>query len=218
MPVVAFRSYIRRIVTALSLAVLTLVSPADAQSIQRVTRVIDGDTVVLASLGTVRLIGVDTPETVDPRKAVQYFGKEASAFLTTLVLGNDVRIAYDSQRTDRYHRTLAYLYLADGTFVNLEIVRQGYGHAYLTFPFQMMDVFRAAERDAREAARGLWASAATESVSIPPASIRVWVNTASQVYHCPGARHDGTTRVGVYLTQDEAQALGHRPASGRTCR
>jgi len=64
---------------------------------------------------------------------------------------------YDHQRTDKYRRTLAYLYLPDGTLANLEIIRQGYGHAYLSFPFSKMDAFRAAEREARETGRGLWA-------------------------------------------------------------
>jgi micrococcal nuclease len=122
-----------------------------------VTRVVDGDTVVVEGIGTVRLIGVDTPETVDPRRPVQRFGKEASGFTRKLLTGRRVRIAYDRDRTDRYNRTLAYLYLLDGTFVNAEIVRQGYGFAYTRFPFKHLDAFREHERDAREHQRGLWA-------------------------------------------------------------
>jgi len=123
----------------------------------QVERVIDGDTLVLATLGTVRLIGVDTPETVHPTKPVQYFGREASAFLRNLVLSRSVHVEYDQTRVDRYGRTLAYLYLESGVLVNLEIVRQGYGFAYTAFPFRLMAEFRAAERDAREQQRGLWA-------------------------------------------------------------
>ena len=122
-----------------------------------VTRVVDGDTVVLERIGTVRLIGVDTPETVDPRRPVQRFGREASEFTRTLVEGKRVRIEYDRDRTDRYGRTLAYLHLPDGTFVNAEIVRQGYGFAYTRFPFRHVEAFRRYEREARERQRGLWA-------------------------------------------------------------
>jgi micrococcal nuclease len=122
-----------------------------------VERVIDGDTLVLSTLGTVRLIGVDTPETVHPTKPVQYFGREASTFLRTLVLNQSVHVEYDQTRLDRYGRTLAYVYLESGALVNLEIIRQGYGFAYTAFPFRFMAEFRAAEREARERQLGLWA-------------------------------------------------------------
>lgn len=122
-----------------------------------VERVIDGDTLVITDVGTVRLIGVDTPETVHPSRPVERFGAEASAFLRGLVLGKSVHVDYDQRRVDRYGRTLAYVYLLPGMlFVNLEIVRQGYGFAYTAFPFRYMAEFRAAERDARDHSRGLW--------------------------------------------------------------
>ena len=192
---------------------------AIAQSLETVQRVIDGDTVVLSSIGTVRLIGVDTPETVDPRKPIQHFGKEASAFTRTLTLGKQVRVEYDQERTDRYRRTLAYLYLQDGTFVNREIVRQGYGHADLSYPFRFMESFRVAEREAREERRGLWADTPNTPEVQPSAAgaIRVWVNTASKVYHCPNTRYYGKTKAGVYLTQEVALAQGYRAAYGQGC-
>jgi micrococcal nuclease len=121
-----------------------------------VKRVIDGDTVELTTGEKVRLIGVDTPETKDPRKPVQYFGKEATAFTQRLVEGKRVRLAYDQQRQDKYGRTLTYIYLEDGTFVNAEIIKQGYGFAYTRFPFKYLEEFRQLEREAREAGRGLW--------------------------------------------------------------
>lgn len=119
-------------------------------------RVIDGDTIELDGRERVRLIGVDTPETKDPRRPVGYFGAEASAFTERLVEGRRVRLEYDQTRRDRYGRTLAYVYVKDDIFVNLEIVRQGYGHAYTKYPFRYIERFRAAEREAREARRGLW--------------------------------------------------------------
>lgn len=120
-------------------------------------RVVDGDTIELDGGERVRLIGVDTPETVDPRRSVQYFGKEASAFTRRMAEGKAVRLEQDQETRDRYGRTLAYVYLQDGTFLNAEIIRQGYGHAYTRFPFRYEQQFVQLERQAREHARGLWA-------------------------------------------------------------
>jgi micrococcal nuclease len=99
---------------------------------------------------------VDTPETKDPRQPVQYFGEEAAAFTRRMVEGKRVRLEYDWERKDTYGRTLAYVYLEDGTFLNAEIIRQGYGFAYTRFPFKYLEEFRKLEREAREARRGLW--------------------------------------------------------------
>jgi endonuclease YncB( thermonuclease family) len=87
-----------------------------------VQRVIDGDTLQLDTGAKVRLISVDTPETKDPRKPVQSFWKEATAFTQHLVEGKRVHLAYDQQRRDKYGWTLDYMYLDDGTFVNAEII------------------------------------------------------------------------------------------------
>ncbi len=197
----------------ISLTVSVRAQPTTSYLVQRV---VDGDTVVLDQIGTVRLIGVDTPETVDPRKPVQAFGVEASRFLTSMLSGKSVRLDYDHDRTDKYRRTLAYLYLPDGTFVNLEIVRQGFGHAYVTYPFRYLEDFRAAEREAREAGRGLWAlpEQAAAPASTPD---RVWVNTSARVYHCPGTRYYGNTARGSYMTEREALEKGSRAAYGRGC-
>ncbi len=91
----------------------------------QVTRVIDGDTILLANGERVRLIGVDTPELYHPFKPVQYFAREASEFTREMVEGKQVRLEYDWQRRDRYGRLLAYVYLDDSTFLNAEIIRQG---------------------------------------------------------------------------------------------
>jgi len=122
-----------------------------------VERVVDGDTIDLDGGERVRLIGVDTPELHHPNKPVEYFAREAAEFTRRLCLGKRVRLEYDQQDEDRYHRTLAYVYLEDGTFVNAEIIRQGYGFAYTRYPFAHLEEFRALEREAREARRGLWA-------------------------------------------------------------
>ena len=102
-------------------------------------RTIDGDTIEVEQDGKpvkVRLIGVDTPETVHPSKPVEAFGKEASRFTANLLKGESVYLEFDKDKTDKYGRTLAFVYRApDGLFVNLEIIRQGYGHAYTKYPF-----------------------------------------------------------------------------------
>jgi endonuclease YncB( thermonuclease family) len=121
-----------------------------------VTRVIDGDTIVLDHGEKVRLIGVDTPETKHAQKPVEFFGHEATAFTRNLVERKSVRLEYDWQRRDKYGRTLGYVYLEGGTFVNAEIVKQGYGFAYTKYPFRYLEQFRALQREAREALRGLW--------------------------------------------------------------
>ena len=194
-----------------------LLAPISKGYAQFVTRVVDGDTLIVQGVGRVRLIGVDTPETVDPRRPVQYFGKEASEFTHQMAEGKVVRLEFDVERKDRFGRTLAYVYLPDGTFLNAEIVKQGYGHAYTQFPFKYSEQFQGYEREVRDAGRGLWATEPTAALSSVMGDVRVWVNTASGVYHCPGAQYYGHTRRGSYMTQDEAMRGGYRAVAGRVC-
>jgi micrococcal nuclease len=132
-----------------------LLSTSHAE-IYRVKRAIDGDTLLLTNGEKVRLIGVDTPETKHPRKPVQYFGKEAHLFTKQMVDGKEARFEFDRRKRDKYRRLLAYVYLLDGTFLNAEIIKQGYGSAYIKFPFKYKEEFRRYEREARENMRGLW--------------------------------------------------------------
>lgn len=149
--------------------VATSTSSTVAEASLLVMKVVDGDTLKLSDGQTVRLIGVDTPETKHPTKPVQYFGKEASAFTKRTAEGKTVTLEYDQQRIDKYGRTLAYVYLPDGRMLNAEIIKQGYGFAYTRFPFKYMEEFRSYEREAREAGRGLWAQEA--EASIVPANL-----------------------------------------------
>jgi micrococcal nuclease len=126
-----------------------------------VVRIIDGDTIQVeidGQLERVRYIGVDTPETVHPSKPVQCFGKEASARNQALVAGRQVRLERDVSDRDRYGRLLRYVH-ADGVFVNLELVRDGYAQASTHPPdVKHSEAFLAAQREARTAGRGLWTS------------------------------------------------------------
>ena len=136
--------------------ILFLTALLNAQDWVKVKRVVDGDTLLLANDEQVRLIGVDTPETKHPQKPIERFGKEASLFTKKMVEGKEVRLEYDWQRRDKYNRLLAYVYLSDGTFLNAEIIKQGYGFAYTKYPFKYLEDFREYEREARENKKGLW--------------------------------------------------------------
>lgn len=129
----------------------------------KVTDFHDGDTISIdmdGQIEKIRLIGVDTPETQDPRKAVQCFGKAASQFTKELIGNDPVRLEADDLSTnrDRYDRLLRYVYIPDGRLVNEEIIKQGYGFAYTSFPFTKSEQFKLHETSARENNLGLWAS------------------------------------------------------------
>ena len=132
-------------------------SRAQAETVL-VQRVIDGDTIELDRGERIRLIGVDTPEMNDRRPAVRALAQEAAAFVRRSVEGKPVGLEYDRVPRDRYGRTLAYVYLEDGTFLNAEIIRQGYGFAYTRFPFKYLEEFRRLQREARDTHRGLWSN------------------------------------------------------------
>ncbi|PIP57418.1 nuclease, partial [Candidatus Woesebacteria bacterium CG22_combo_CG10-13_8_21_14_all_39_10] len=95
----------------------------------KVTRVVDGDTIEIEGGEKVRYLGIDTPETVDPRKPVQCFGIEASKKNKELVEGKTVRLEKDITDRDRYSRLLRYVWV-DDIFVNLELVKQGFASSY----------------------------------------------------------------------------------------
>ena len=126
----------------------------------RVERVIDGDTIhvrVGEDRHTVRLIGVDTPETKHPTKPVQYFGREASAFTKAALEGKTVMLQKDrtGDTVDRYGRWLRYV-LLDGDNFNARLIRDGYAHAYRRFPFSKRTEFIQLEQQARRRGIGLW--------------------------------------------------------------
>lgn len=131
-----------------------------------VTKVVDGDTIWIDDSGTrvkTRLIGLDTPETQDPRKGVQCFGVEASEHAKQLLTGQSVYLESDPTQdsTDHYGRALSYVWTTSGELFNLEMIREGYGFEYTyDLPYRYQDQFRAAESDARGNGRGLWAPAA----------------------------------------------------------
>jgi micrococcal nuclease len=135
-------------------------APRDAVA-ARVERVVDGDTFVAAVGGRrerVRIIGVDTPETVAPNRPVEPYGRQASDFAKKELTGQPVRLAGDAEPRDRYGRLLAYVWLADGTFWNALLAAEGYAQQ-LTIPPNVTyaDLFRRLVAEARQHDRGLWA-------------------------------------------------------------
>ncbi|TPG89017.1 nuclease [Brevibacillus laterosporus] len=124
----------------------------------KIDRVVDGDTFKTAKGEKVRLIGVDTPETVKPNNPVEPYGKEASNYTKKMLEGKEVTLQFDVQPFDRYQRLLAYVYLEDGTFYNEHLVHEGYARIMTVPPnVAQAEVFLKAEQDARENNRGLWA-------------------------------------------------------------
>lgn len=122
-----------------------------------VTRIVDGDTIELKGGQKVRLIGVDTPETVDPRKPVQCFGVAAKDFTTSLLENQWVRLESDVSTKDRYGRTLAYVW-RDDVMVNDTLLKEGYAKL-LTVPpdVKYVEQFKQSEQSARVQQKGLWA-------------------------------------------------------------
>ena len=128
----------------------------------RVVRVVDGDTIIVRidrREERVRLIGINTPESVDPRRTVECFGKEAAANARALLNNKTVLLEDDPSQDsrDQFGRLLRYVWLEDGRMVNLEQIWQGYAYEYTyNVPYRYQAIFRAAEADARAAKRGLW--------------------------------------------------------------
>jgi micrococcal nuclease len=139
-------------------AVETASVPQPMADVYPVARVVMGGKNV-----KIRLIGLDTPETVDPRKPVQCFGKEASAKAKELLTVKSVRVEKDPSQGefDKYGRLLAYIYLPDGTLFNKYMISEGYGHEYTyNLPYKYQKEFKAAQAQARTGKKGLWADGA----------------------------------------------------------
>ena len=153
----------------------------DKQKLFKVIKVTDGDTITVNVRGkneSLRLLGIDTPETVDPRKPIQCFGKAASDKMKSFVLGKYVRLVDDATQgnRDKYKRLLRFVYLPDSkaTFINGEMVKQGFAFSYRQYPTKMLDKFNAFEKYARENNLGLWGSC---PLSIPYPTVKQTITT-----------------------------------------
>lgn len=204
---------------------------ATGGNLVKVLRVIDGDTIEIEGGERVRYIGIDTPETVDPRKPVQCFGVEASKKNKETVENKMVRLEKDITDRDKYNRLLRYVWLGD-IFVNLELVRQGFAHSYSYPPdVKYQDLFVKAQEEAREAKRGLWDScpaqlpAKTETTALQEkdsgGSCLIKGNISSsgeKIYHLPDCGSYTKTQIDEargekwFCAESEALAVGWRKA------
>jgi micrococcal nuclease len=208
----------------------TAASPAGEQA--RVTRVVDGDTIEVLMAGTtykVRYIGVDTPETVDPRRPVGCYGREASERNHQLVEGNTVELEKDVSETDDFGRLLRYVWV-DGEMVNATLVREGYAVA-ATYPpdVKYQELFLGLQREARDAGLGLWgpvcpsptAPSATgvcdySGTDQPVIKGNISQSTGEKIYHVPGGEFYDKTVIDEpagerwFCTEQEAVAAGWR--------
>lgn len=140
-------------------------SPSPAQTDSKwhhVSKVVDGDTFWIINgkkeNEKVRLIGVNAPESrKSGKKEIGYYGKESKIYLGQLLMGKKVRLEYDVRKYDRYKRTLAYVYLENGTFLNAHLVKNGYASAMTVPPnVRYADLFVQLQKEAREKRKGLW--------------------------------------------------------------
>ena len=168
-----------------------------------VSRVVDGDTIdvlIDGSAQRVRLIGVNTPETVDPNSPQECFGREASDFMKSLLAGKSVSLEADSSQTDRdkYGRLLRYVYLGSEN-VNLKLISEGYAYEYTyNVPYKYQAQFKNAQREAEAANRGLWSP-----------------NTCNGQKTAVGGQSDGTANNGD--STGGVQPVQTRPAQTQEC-
>lgn len=185
-----------------------------------VTQVVDGDTLKINLNGkseTLRLIGMDTPETVDPRKPVQCFGKESSNKAKELLGGKKISIELDLTQGDRdkYGRLLVYVRRDDGLFYNKYMIEQGYSHEYTyNLPYKYQAEFKAAQKAAQEAGRGLWSPSACNGDTTQSASNPV---LTTQIQNAPTSGEQVTTQPaqtgGKFYTSSHYTATRYYPES-----
>lgn len=137
---------------------------ADKQTAQ-VVKVIDGDTIEVTLNGKnekIRVIGLNTPETVDPRRPIQCFGREASNFAKQTLLGKNVILETDPSQgeRDKYQRLLRFVFIDGVVDYGKMMIREGYGNEYTyDLPYKYQAEYKLAEQEARNAGRGLWSGA-----------------------------------------------------------
>ncbi len=141
-------------------ALIVLFSASASTNIHKVTRVIDGDTIVLDNGEKVRLLGVDAPELYHSKKKKgQCYAREAKDFTKWMVENRKVTLTFEGKRNDVYGRTLAWVWLDNGekVLVNRELVRGGYAFSYRKYPTSRLEEFNRLEKQAQSAGSGLWA-------------------------------------------------------------
>lgn len=202
-----------RICTSLLLPVLVVLAAGVGRA-EKVARVVDGDTIVLDNGITIRYIGVDSPESHDPTKPVEFMSTEATEHNRRLVEGQDLHLEYDVERLDRYGRTLAYVYV-DTLFVNADMVRSGCAKVLRIPPnTRYANYFVTCQHQAQEAGRGLWSSSAAHAfVSTQPATdaAKYYVTKSGSKYHRGGCKY--LSKSAIEIMPEDAVARGYGPCS-----
>ena len=153
-------------------------TPTKNEELFLVTKIIDGDTLMIKindKETAIRLIGIDTPETKDPRKTVQCFGKEATEKAIELMENKKVRLESDETQDDKdkYGRLLRYVYLNDGTLVNKKLIEDGFGFEYTyKIPYKFQFEFKEAQKLAEEKKMGLWNENICPVLTITPTATK----------------------------------------------
>ncbi len=146
---------------------------ANTQAVEfhRVTRIVRGDTIEVEGVGTVRMLGLETPDGKSPRELNSSHGQRALSYIEKTLLGQDVRLELDttSSGKDSAGQTLAYVFTRDGTLVNGEMVKQGLA-LVRSEEFRLAADFRGYEREAMQAMRGLWGSSSSSTLAATPSS------------------------------------------------
>lgn len=201
----------------------------------QVLKVVDGDTIHISYNGKdekVRFIGLDTPETKDPRKPIQCFGREATAKMTEFAENKNIRLEFDRTQgeRDKYGRILAFVYNEDNKNLAYEMIRQGYGNEYThnSNPYKYQNEFKEAARKAREENKGLWAGNTCAGDVTKPADspapapqpqqqtqgtcvIKGNIGRNGKIYHMPGQKYyDKTNPEAIFCSEEEAQNAGFR--------
>lgn len=136
---------------------LNQLHPTAYDSYGVVANVIDGDTLVLRDSRRIRLLGINTPEIAHRRQPGEPLGEQAKHYLDTLVRDKRVRLRYDLQHHDHYHRLLAHLYLEDGEDINALLLQKGFARAFFLWPNMASAAhYYALEKSARKHRRGIW--------------------------------------------------------------
>jgi micrococcal nuclease len=219
------------VISVLVLLAALLVAPGNSAAVQRdadaeqvtVSEVWDGDTLVVDRNGrevTIRLIGVDTPETGRPGTPVQFYGPEASDFARRALLGKQVRLEFEAPGrpgggTDKYGRVLAYVITGAGMNFNGELVRQGYGRVYTRYPFRYQRAFEEAQDEARRAGLGIWDKKKRAAWSDPSRRGTIIGNLRTGIYHLPGEKFYDQVREKnriYFRSEEEARKAGYRKA------
>ena len=188
---------------------------ADADSLRdKVRWVDDGDTIVVAGGERVRYLGINTPEVAHKDEPGEPFGDEAKAFNKKLVQGRWINLELAEQQRDPYGRLLAYVFLADGTFVNGELVRQGYAHLLRKQPkLRYWERLLALQRQALKKKKGMWSLPVVKPEKFYIGNKRSWI------FHRPHCQFGRKTAAGNRLRfRDRYEALYHGFSPGRRCK